>query len=185
MTANDIINKTKDKMEAAISSLKKDMDGISTGRANPKMMDLVVVEVYGSASPLSQIASVSVSGASTLIVDVWDKGNVKAVEKAIIAANLGMTPSVDGSSIRLNTPKLSEERRKELVKLAAKYGEDKKVAARNIRRDAIDDIKKLEKEGLSKDQVKSYSDAVQKITDESTKKIDEIVQNKETELMKV
>jgi len=169
-----------------MNSLKRDMDSISTGRATPNLLDPVKVEVYGSFMPLSQVASVSVPEATTLSIQVWDRENLRAVEKAIINSNLGFNPLVDGMTIRIMIPKLSEERRKEMVKLAKKYGEDKKVALRNVRRDVLDDFKKKEKElAASKDQIHSFNEIVQKITDEFIKKIDEVITAKEKELMKI
>lgn len=183
---NEIADKTRKKMEETMNSLKRDMDSISTGRASPNLLDTIKVEVYGSLSPITQVASVSVPEATTLSIQVWDRGNVKAVEKAIINSNLGFNPLVDGMTIRLMIPKLSEERRRDLVKLAKKYGEDKKVAIRNVRRDVLDDFKRREKElGASKDDIHSCNDVVQKITDDFVKKIDEVVIVKEKELMKV
>jgi ribosome recycling factor len=146
----------------------------------------VKVEVYGQLMPMTQLASISVPEATTLAIQVWDRSNVKAVEKAIINSNLGFNPLVDGMVIRIMIPKLSEERRRDLVKLAKKYGEDKKVAIRNVRRDILDDFKRREKElGASKDQIHSVNDVVQKITDDFVKKIDDLIAVKEKELMKV
>jgi ribosome recycling factor len=183
---NELADKTRKKMEDTMNSLKRDMDSISTGRATPNLLDPVKVEVYGSFMPLSQVASVSVPEATTLSIQVWDRENLRAVEKAIINSNLGFNPLVDGMTIRIMIPKLSEERRKEMVKLAKKYGEDKKVALRNVRRDVLDDFKKKEKElAASKDQIHSFNEIVQKITDEFIKKIDEVITAKEKELMKI
>lgn len=182
---NEFSQAAKKRMEDALNSLKRDLDGISTGRANPNALDPIKVEVYGSFMPISQLASVSTPDSSTLAVQVWDKENVKAVEKAIINSNLGFNPMIDGQLLRINIPKLSEERRKELGKLAKKYGEDKKIVIRNIRRDALDDFKKHEDNGVSKDQAHGFSDIIQKITDEYTGKIDEMVHKKEADLMKV
>lgn len=183
---NELAEKTRKKMEDTMNSLKRDMDSISTGRANPSLIDPIKVEVYGSFMPISQVASISVPDATTLAIQVWDRENLRAVEKSIINSSLGFNPLVDGMTIRLMIPKLSEERRKDLAKLAKKYGEDKKVAARNVRRDALDDFKKREKElGASKDQIHSFTDIVQKITDEFVKKIDDVVLQKEKDLLKV
>jgi len=183
---NELTDKTRKKMEDTMNSLKRDMDSISTGRATPNLLDPVKVEVYGSFMPLSQVASVSVPEATTLSIQVWDRENLRAVEKAIINSNLGFNPLVDGMTIRIMIPKLSEERRKEMVKLAKKYSEDKKVAVRNVRRDALDDFKKKEKElAASKDQIHSFNEIVQKITDEFIKKIDDVITAKEKELMKI
>lgn len=181
---NELADKARKKMEDTMMSLKRDLDSISTGRASPHLLDHVRAEVYGSMMPIDQLASVSVTEATTLSIQVWDRGNVKHVEKGIINSNLGFNPLVDGQTIRIMIPKLSEERRKEMVKLAKKYGEDKKVAARNVRRDVLDDFKKHEKE-VGKDQAHSFSDIVQKITDEFIKKIDDAIVIKEKELMKV
>ena len=181
---NELADKTRKKMEDTMNSLKRDMDSISTGRASPHLLDTIKVEVYGSFMPISQVASVSVPEATTLSIQVWDRENVKAVEKAIINSNLGFNPMVDGMVIRIMIPKLSEERRRDLVKLAKKYGEDKKIAVRNIRRDVLDDFKKKEKE-FGKDQIHSFNDIIQKITDEFVKKVDDMVAVKEKDLMKV
>jgi len=181
---NELANKARKKMEDTMSSLKRDLDSISTGRANPNAVDTVRAEVYGDFMQLAQLATVSVSDASTLTIQVWDKANVKAVEKAIINANLGFNPMIDGQLIRIIFPKLSEERRKEMVKLAKKYGEDKKVVIRNNRRDVLDEFKKHEKD-LGKDQAHSFNDIVQKITDEFIKKIDDACVIKEKDLMKI
>lgn len=183
---NQLSDKCRKKMEDVMSFLKRDLDSISTGRANPSLLDSVRVEAYGNFMPLNQVASVAVSDASTISVQAWDKSMVKPIEKGIINANLGFNPQVDGQLIRIIIPKLSEERRRDLVKLAKKYGEDKKVAIRNCRRDILDEFKKNEKElGASKDQIHGFNDIVQKITDEFIKKIDDAAALKEKELMKV
>ncbi len=181
---NDLTNKARKKMDDTMVSLKRDLDSISTGRASPNLLDHVRAEVYGALMPLSQLATISVGDATTLTIQVWDRGNVKAVEKGIINSNLGFNPMVDGQLIRIAIPKLSEERRKELVKLAKKYGEDKKIAIRNVRRDILDDFKKHEKE-IGKDQAHSFNDIIQKITDEFIKKIDDSIILKEKDLMKI
>ncbi len=183
---NELADKTRKKMEDTMNSLKRDMDSISTGRATPSLLDPVKVEVYGQFMPISQLASVSVPEATTLSIQVWDRENLRAIEKAIINSNLGFNPMVDGMIIRIMIPKLSEERRRDMVKLAKKYGEDKKVAVRNVRRDVLDDFKRREKEiGASKDQIHSFNDIVQKITDDFVKKIDDTIAAKEKELMKI
>ncbi len=183
---NELVDKSRKKMEETMLFLKRDMDSISTGRANPHLLDPVRVEVYGSIMTLSQVASVSVADSSTLVIQVWDRENIKAVEKGIVNSNLGFNPLVDGMTMRIILPKLSEERRKDLVKLAKKYGEDKKVAIRNNRRDILDEFKRREKEiAASKDQIHSFSDIIQKITDEFIKKIDEVTAVKEKDLMKI
>lgn len=181
---NQLADKARHKMDDTMNSLKRDMDSISTGRASPSLLDHIRVEVYGSLMPISQVGSISVPEATTLSIQIWDRENVKAVEKAIINANLGFNPMVDGMTIRIMIPKLSEERRKDLVKLAKKYGEDKKIALRNIRRDVLDEFKRNEKE-IGKDQAHSFTDIVQKITDEFVKKVDDTIAVKEKDLMKV
>lgn len=181
---NELTNKAKVKMEDTMTSLKRDLDSISTGRATPSLLDTIRAEVYGAFMPLSQLATISVSDASTLTIQVWDKTNVKAVEKGITNSNLGFNPTIDGQILRIIIPKLSEERRKDLVKLAKKYGEDKKIAIRNVRRDILDDFKKHEKE-LGKDSAHSFNEIIQKITDEFVKKIDDAIIVKEKDLMKV
>jgi ribosome recycling factor len=143
------------------------------------------VEIYGQFMPISQLANISVPEASVLSIQAWDKNNVKSIEKAIINANLNFNPMVDGTTIRIIIPKLSEERRRDLIKLAKKYAEDKKIALRNVRRDILDDFKKNEKElGASKDQIHGFTDIVQKITDEFVAKIDQMTEVKEKDLMK-
>ncbi len=183
---NQLTEKTRKKMEDTLSSLKKDLDSISTGRASPNLLDTIRVEIYGQFMPISQLASISVPEASTLSIQVWDRESVKAVEKAITNSNLGFNPAVEGTLIRINIPKLSEERRKDLVKLAKKYGEDKKIALRNVRRDTLDDFKKREKDlGASNDQSHGFNDIIQKITDEFVAKVDQLVDSKEKDLMKI
>lgn len=181
---NELTSKARKKMEDTMVSLKRDLDSISTGRANPALLDHVRAEVYGAMMPLAQLASISTPDATTLAIQVWDRENVKHVEKGIINANLGFNPVVDGQILRIMIPKLSEERRKDLVKLAKKYGEDKKVAIRNVRRDILDDFKKHEKE-IGKDQAHSFGDIIQKLTDEFVKKVDDALIAKEKDVMKV
>jgi len=181
---DQLTDKLRKKMDETIQSLKRDMDSISTGRANPSLLDAIRVEVYGSMMPISQLANISVPEATTLAIQVWDKESVKAIEKAILNANLGFNPMSEGTTIRIAIPKLSEERRKDLSKLAKKYGEDKKIALRNIRRDILDEFKKNEKE-LGKDQAHGFNDIVQKVTDDFVAKVDEVVGHKEKDLMKV
>ena len=181
---NQLVDKARQKMEDTMNSLKRDLDSISTGRAHPNLLDTFRVEVYGQLMPITQIGSISVPEATMLAVQIWDRENLKAAEKAIINANLGFNPMIDGTNMRIAIPKLSEERRRDLSKLAKKYGEDKKVALRNIRRDILDDFKKHEKE-IGKDQIHSFTDIIQKTTDEFVKKTDDAVVVKEKDLMKV
>ena len=180
----EIINNTNELMQKAVESLKRDLGTVSTGRANANLLDTVKVESYGTIMPLKQVANVSVSDATTLLVSVWDKSMVSHVEKGIIAANLGLNPMVDGMSIRINIPKLSEERRKELCKIVKKYGEDKKIAVRNVRKDSLEKIKKIAKE-YSEDLVKDKEKDVQNLTDKYCKSIDDLVAMKEKDLLTI
>lgn len=180
----NIFNNAKNSMEKTIMALKKDLNSVSTGRASPNLLDTVRVEAYGNFVPLNQIANVSVPDASTISIQPWDKSMVNPINKAIMDANLGFTPKIDGTILRINIPKLTEERRKELVKLVKKYGEDKKVSVRNDRRDAMDEIKK-QKTSVSEDEIKRANDKVQTLTDEYTKKIDDMVSEKEKEILKI
>lgn len=181
---DSIFSKAKDGMEKTIQALKKDLNSVSTGRANPNLLDAVRVESYGNFVPLNQISNVSVPDASTISIQPWDKSMVNPIEKAIVNANLGFTPRVDGMVIRVNVPKLSEERRKELVKLIKKYAEDKKVSIRNDRRDALDTVKK-QKTSFSEDDAKKFETKVQTLTDDYVKKIDEMTSEKEKDILKI
>ncbi len=181
---DSIFNKAKEGMEKTIQALKKDLNSVSTGRANPSLLDTVRVESYGNFVPLNQISNVSIPDASTISIQPWDKAMVAPIERAIIAANLGFSPKVDGMVIRINVPKLTEERRKELVKLIKKYGEDKKISIRNDRRDALDTVKK-QKTSFSEDEAKKFENKVQILTDDYVKKIDEMVSDKEKDILKI
>jgi len=176
----------RDRMEKSVSALKEEFSGLRTGRANAGLLEPVRVEAYGSASPLTAVAAVSVPEPRMISVNVWDKGMVVAVEKAIRNANLGLNPIVDGQTLRIPVPPLTEERRKDLVKLAGKYAEQQKIAVRNVRRDANDDLKKAEKAGeISQDEQKKMEAEVQKETDAAIKRIDETLKTKEQEIMQV
>lgn len=174
------------RMEGALKVLDNELKGLRTGRASVNLLDPVTVEAYGSKMPLSQVATVSTPDAKTITAQVWDKTMVKAVEKAIVDANLGLNPAADGQLVRMSVPPLTEERRKDLVKLAHKYGEQTKVALRNIRRDGNEDLKKLEKDSeISKDEHHHLSDEVQKLTDEFINKVDSQLKQKEQEILTV
>jgi len=176
----------RDRMEKAVASLKEDFAGLRTGRANSGLLDPVQVDAYGSTSPLNAVAAISVPEPRMISVSVWDKGMVGPVEKAIRAAGLGLNPIVDGQTLRIPVPPLTEERRKDLVKLAGKYAEQQKIAVRNVRRDANDDLKKAEKATeISQDEQKKMEAEVQKDTDAAIKKIDEALRVKEVEIMQV
>ena len=172
------------RMKGAVESLKGDLSGLRTGRANTALLDPVVVEVYGSMMPLNQVATVSAPEPRMLSVQVWDKANVNSVEKGIAKANLGLNPMQDGQTIRLPMPDLTEERRKDLAKLAGEYGEKGKIAIRNVRRDGMEALKEDEKKKeISEDERKRSEDEVQKLTDKYVAETDEAVEKKVQEIL--
>lgn len=174
------------RMQGAVDNLRQELGGLRAGRANTAMLDPVTVEVYGAQMPLNQVGTVSVPEPRMLSVQVWDKGNAAAVEKAIRSAGLGLNPMLDGSLVRIPIPELNEERRQEMVKVAGKYAEQSRVAVRNVRRDGIDKAKKLEKDSaISADDLHLYSDEIQSLTDKYIKGIDESLEKKENEIMQV
>ncbi len=185
-TANYDLNDIKRRMQGAVQVLKQEFGGLRTGRASSSLLDHVQVEAYGTHMPLNQLATVSVPEARLLSVQVWDRSMVHAVEKAIMAANLGLNPSTEGQVLRLRIPELNEERRKELVKIAHKYAESARVAVRHVRRDALDLLKKLEKDGkVSEDDQKRMTGEVQKATDAIIGEVDQTLTAKEKEIMTV
>lgn len=174
------------RMQKTISTLENELSGIRTGRASSQLIEPIIAEAYGNKMPISQLATVNSIDARTLSIQVWDKEAVKAVEKAITNANLGVTPVTEGQNMRITLPSLTEERRNEYAKMAAKYGEGAKIALRNLRRDCLESLKKAEKsKEISEDGLKKLNDKVQKITDNFTKLIDEKVQSKEKEIKQV
>ena len=176
----------EERMEKTIESLKKSLSLIRTGRANPAILNNVTVDYYGVDTPINQIASISVPEAQTLMIKPYDKGILKDIEKAIQLADLNLTPQNDGTVIRINFPPLTEARRKEFVKELKGYGENAKVAIRNIRRDANDQLKKLEKDSLiTEDELKQFNEKVQKLTDKEIEKIDAVVKDKEKQIMEI
>lgn len=176
----------KGRMEKTIDTMRANFNSVRTGRANPSMLDKIEVEYYGTPVSLKSIAQISTPDASSLLVQPYDKSSLKAIEKAIVSSDLGLTPNNDGEVIRMSIPQLTSERRKELSKMVAKLAEEGKVALRNIRRDALKAYEKLEKEKkLSEDNVKDLSSDLQKLTDEYMKKLDNIFKQKEKELLKV
>jgi ribosome recycling factor len=176
----------RDRMDKAIEALKAEFAGLRTGRANVGLLEPVMVEAYGSSTPLNAVAAISVPEPRLITVSVWDKGVVVSVEKAIRAAGLGLNPIVDGTTLRIPVPPLTEERRKDLAKLAGKYAETQKIAVRNVRRDANDDLKKAEKAGdISQDDLKKMETEIQGFTDGAIKRIDETLKTKEQEIMQV
>ncbi|MFB5266603.1 ribosome recycling factor [Paenibacillus enshidis] len=175
----------EERMEKAIQALKRDLATLRAGRAAPSLLDRVQVEYYGAMTPLNQLANINTPDSRTLMIQPWDKSSLADIERAIQKSDLGLTPSNDGISIRLVVPALTEERRTELVKMTKKYGEEAKVAIRNIRRDANDDIKKLEKTDISEDESRRHQDDIQKTTDKFIAEVDKVLAAKEKEIMEV
>lgn len=174
------------KMDGAINSLDEEYKTVRTGRANPALLDSVTVQAYGSDMPLNQMANISTPDGRTIMISPWDKGQLGPIERAIIAANLGFNPNNDGATIRITIPPLTEERRKEMVKMANKMTEDCRIAIRHVRKHANDDIKKLEKEHeLPEDVGRTIHDEIQKLTDEYIKSADEKMKKKEKEIMEI
>ena len=183
---NDIKKDTQARMAKSVDALRHSLTKIRTGRASPSLVDHLKINYYGSEMPLSQVASIAVADARSLVITPWEKNMVAAVEKAIYASDLGLTPNTAGTTIRLNLPALTEERRRELTKVVHAEGEDTKVAIRNIRRDANQHVKDLLKEKqVTEDEVRKAEDDIQKITDKAIKDVDEVVKAKEQELMAV
>eukprot|EP00891_Asterochloris_glomerata_P007489 jgi/Astpho2/7489/Aster-02061 len=182
----DVEEEAMEKFEKSLESVQRSFSTIRTGRASPTMLDRVQVDYYGASTPLKQLAGISVPEATMLVVQPYDKTALPEIERAIVASDLGITPSNDGNLIRLKVPALTADRRKEMGKLASKYGEDGKVALRNVRRDAMKLIDKLEKDKkISEDEQKALEEAVQELTDDYVKQVDKLIKNKQEELMKV
>lgn len=175
----------EERMEKALGALKRDLSTLRAGRATPAILDRVQAEYYGAMTPVNQLGSITTPDSRTLIIQPWDKSALAAIEKAILKSDVGLTPANDGSIIRLVVPPLTEERRQDLVKSTKKYGEEAKVAIRNIRRDANDDIKKLEKGDISEDESRRHQEDVQKMTDRYVAEVDKILAAKEKEIMEV
>jgi ribosome recycling factor len=176
----------KRRMQGAISALKHDLGSLRTGRASPNLLDPIQVDAYGSPTPITQVATVSVPEPRLLSVQVWDRSMVGAVEKAIRESDLGLNPQTEGQVIRLRIPEMNEQRRKEMVKVAHKYAEEARIAVRHVRRDGMDLLKKLEKDGaIGQDDEKRQADQVQKATDQAIAEVDSVLQVKEKEIMQV
>lgn len=175
----------EERMDKAIGALKRDLSTLRAGRATPALLDRVQVEYYGTMTPVAQLANINTPDSRTLIIQPWDKTSLGAIEKAILKSDLGLTPSNDGSTIRIGIPMLTEERRTELVKMTKRFGEEAKVAIRNVRRDANDDIKKLEKTDISEDESRRHQEDVQKATDKFIAEVDKVLVSKEKEIMEV
>lgn len=180
------IDDLKRRMKGAIDVLHSEFSGLRTGRASAGLLEPVMVEAYGSQMPMNQVGTIGVPDARMLTVQVWDQGLVPAVEKAILESGLGLNPSRDGNVVRIPIPQLSEERRAELAKIAHKYAEQARVAVRNVRRDGMDKLKRMERDGdLSQDEQRAWGEDLQKITDEYIKEMDEALAAKEKEIMQV
>jgi len=174
------------RMDGAVEVLHHEFSGLRTGRASTGLLEPVMVNAYGSDMPMNQVGSISAPEPRLLTVQVWDKGLIKAVEKAILESGLGLNPASDGQTVRIPIPQLTEERRQELTKIAGKYAEDARVAIRNVRRHAMDELKNSEKDGkISKDEHRDYAEEIQELTDNHIKKIDEILEHKDKEIMQV
>ncbi len=175
----------EERMDKAILSLKRDLATLRAGRASASLLDRIQVEYYGAPTPINQLANISTPDSRTLIIQPWDKTSMSDIERAIMKSDIGLTPANDGSIIRLSIPALTEERRTDLVKLTKKFGEEAKVAIRNIRRDANDDIKKMEKNGISEDESRGHQEDIQKTTDKFITEVDKVLLTKEKEIMEV
>lgn len=184
--SKQILKDMETKADKTLHALREELKTVRAGRANPSILDNIMVDYYGTLTPLKQVATISAPEARLLTIQPWDKSIMKEIEKQIQASNLGITPSNDGSIIRLPFPQLTEDRRKELTKVVKEYGEKSKVTIRSIRRDFVDDAKKIEKNAeISEDELHVLLDDIQTLTDKLTKEIDNIVTDKETELMEI
>jgi ribosome recycling factor len=183
---NEVVKKSSEKMEKVISQLEYEFSTIKAGRANPAVLDKISVDYFGAPTPINALASISVAEARILVVTPWDASALKAVEKAIMASDIGIQPSNDGKALRIVFPQLTEERRKEIAKQIGKYGENAKVAVRNARRDALEKFKDMKKKSeITEDDMKNYDKEMQKLTDKNIEKIDKVCSDKEKEIMKV
>ena len=181
-----MIEQLNQKMINAVKHLDKEFSSIRTSRANPSMLDNIFADAYGSKTPLNQLGNISITDPTTIIIQVWDTSMIKNIENSILESDLGVNPQIDGQIIRIPIPKLSEERREELTKVAAKYAENSKVVIRNLRRDFIDSQKELKKNSeISEDDLKKILNEVQKLTDSSIEKIDELLRVKKEDILKV
>jgi ribosome recycling factor len=179
------IDDLEKRMDGAVSAMKNEFQSLRTGRASASMVEPITIEAYGAVTPINQVATVNVPEPRMLTLNVWDKGLVGLVEKAIRSSGLGINPVVDGTILRLPIPELNEERRRELAKVAGKYAEDARIAVRNVRRDGMDKIKKAKTAGMGEDDQKFWSDEVQRLTDAGIKKVDDVLAAKQEEIMQV
>lgn len=186
MEFNDVKNDIRTKTNKTMDRLKEDLAAVRAGKANPSILDRITVEAYGQRTPLNQVAGITAPEARLLTIQPWDASLIPAIEKEILKSDLGLNPSNDGKLIRLAIPALTEERRRELIKVVGKDAEQSKVAVRNIRRDAIDSVKKAEKnKEISEDELKTYEEEIQKLIDQAIKEIDAIAKSKEDELLEI
>ncbi|UOY93645.1 ribosome recycling factor [Ectobacillus sp. JY-23] len=184
--AQQVLTNAKDKMDKAISAFSRELGTVRAGRASASVLEKITVDYYGAPTPVIQLANITVPEARLLVIQPYDKSSISDIEKAILKSDLGINPTNDGTVIRIAFPALTEERRRELVKVVKKYSEDAKVAVRNVRRDANDELKKLEKNGeITEDELRGHTDTIQKETDKHIVKIDEISKTKEKEIMEV
>jgi len=181
----ELLNKAKNNMAEVAEKLRKDLDTLRTGRANAKMLENVRVDYYGTPTPLQQVANINTPDARSIVIQPWERKIIDAIEKAIFAANIGMTPTNNGEIVRLIVPQLTEERRRNMVKSVKMEGENARISIRNARRDAIEEFKKMVKHGLPEDTEKDAEENMQKLTDKYYKKVEEILAKKETEIMTV
>lgn len=173
------------RMEGALTALKGDFASLRTGRASASMLDAIMVEAYGTPTPINQVGTVNVPEPRMVTINVWDKSMVNAVDKAIRTSGLGINPVMDGTLLRLPIPELNEERRRQLTKVAGTYAENARVAIRNVRRDGMDQVKKAKAEGMSEDEQKMYGDEIQELTNAAIAKVDAALENKQEEIMQV
>ena len=185
MSTTQVISQAEERMKKAINQLQKEYQTIRTGRANPALLDRIDVEYYGTSTPLKSLANISTPDGRSLLIQPYDKGSIKEIETAIHKSDVGLTPTTDGNLIRISVPQLTEERRKEIVKTVKKFGEDTRIAVRNIRRDAADELKKLKGSQISEDEIKREEEHLQKVVDKYVKEIDKHVHDKEAEVMAV
>jgi len=184
-TTSEVLSSAEERMKKAAANLVREFQTIRTGRANPALLDSIDVEYYGTPTPLKSLANVSTPDGRSLLIQPYDKGGLKDIETAIHKSQLGLTPTSDGSVIRISIPPLTEERRKELVKILRKFAEESRVAIRNIRRDGADELKALKAEHISEDEIKRQEEALQKLTDKYVKEVDRLTTDKEAEIMEV
>ncbi|MDD4601739.1 Ribosome-recycling factor [bioreactor metagenome] len=186
MTIKDVYSSHEEKMKKALEALRRELASLRAGRATPALLDKISIDYYGTPTPVNQVANISVPEPRMITIQPWEKSLVSQIEKAIMKSDLGLTPNSDGAVIRLNIPQLTQQRRTELVKVVHKKSEESRVAVRNLRRDANDCIKKLEKDKLiSEDETQKAQEDIQKLTDKYIKEVDRIMAGKETEIMEV